>query len=117
MPVLYAFLGEVTGRVKIGKTTGSVCERLAMVQMMCADTLTVLGTASGPHSYEKMIHDVLSDYRSHGEWFGPEAVELIRAYGFPSFVNECVRVWNETHPWVVRALRRRSSRTARYVPA
>lgn len=59
--------------LKIGYTanTDSLAQRVRSLQTGCAYPLRVLATAQGSMRDEKAIHDLLLDWRMHGEWFKP----------------------------------------------
>lgn len=69
--VTYFIQGEITQRIKIGKTETAVNERLRILQTGSPDKLKFLGVCFGPKRTESYLHNLFSDYRLHGEWFSP----------------------------------------------
>lgn len=58
--------------IKIGFTKGDVWERIAQLQTGCPQELRLLGTGPGGRYMEKSLHNILKDFRVHGEWFRDE---------------------------------------------
>lgn len=85
MVTLYAVQGEITRRVKIGRTT-DMLDRMRALQACSPDVLHVIGTDTRGMS-EGAIHAALSDHRLHGEWFAPIVGEMITLEGFSPLVD------------------------------
>lgn len=77
--VTYFIQGEHTQRIKIGKTTTAVSERIRLLQTGSPDKLKLLGICFGAGWCELTLHRKFSQYRLHGEWFSaePEILEFI----------------------------------------
>jgi hypothetical protein len=56
------------GLVKIGYAN-NIERRMLGFQTASAVPLKLLGVAPGGHERERELHELLSDYRHHGEWF------------------------------------------------
>jgi len=69
--ITYFIQGESTQRIKIGKTSTAVNERIRLLQTGSPDILIFLGVCFGPKRYESFLHRKFSEYRLHGEWFYP----------------------------------------------
>lgn len=65
---VYFLEAEGTDLVKIGYATNAA-RRLSGHAAACPVPLKVLGTTLGGRSKEAEFHELLSDYRHHGEWF------------------------------------------------
>lgn len=74
---IYFIRGEITRRIKIGYTTGSVYRRLLDLQVGSPDKLELLGVVNAPIWLEKEFHELLKSDRSHNEWF-EESAQLLR---------------------------------------
>lgn len=70
--VTYFIQGEITQRIKIGKTSTAVRERIRLLQTGSPDILKFLGVCIGIKRSESVLHREFSQYRLHGEWFSPE---------------------------------------------
>ena len=68
--VTYFIQGELTRRIKIGKTTLLPQDRLKQHQIGSPDKLILLATMDGDREAE--LHTEFSSYLVHGEWFSPE---------------------------------------------
>lgn len=68
--------------VKIGFTKGDVYERIAKLQTGCPLTLQLIATGPGGRFMERGIHQLLKNYKAHGEWFHmhPLVVESIQRF-------------------------------------
>lgn len=69
---IYFIQGETTHFIKIGKTYGSVENRIKQLQTGSPDILKVIGLTFEPESSEDSLHEKFKCYRAHGEWFYPE---------------------------------------------
>lgn len=65
---VYFIAAVGTSLVKVGHST-DVRKRLAKLSHLSPVTLVLLGTIPGGESEERRLHDLLGDYRHHGEWF------------------------------------------------
>ncbi len=82
--VTYFIQGEITQRIKIGKTTTAVSERIRNLQAGSPDKLKLLGVCFGPKRTERYLHSLFSEHRLHGEWFSPSK-------GIMEFIsNNCI---------------------------
>jgi len=65
--------------IKIGFTGIGARSRLAAIQTMSPQPVTILATVPGDMQYEKELHLKFKHLRSHGEWFRaePELLEFI----------------------------------------
>lgn len=70
--VTYFIQGEITQRIKIGKTATAVSERMRILQTGSPDKLRIIGICFGPKRFEGYLHNQFSPYRLHGEWFSPD---------------------------------------------
>lgn len=64
-----------TGRVKIGFTSKSPEERLRNLQTGSPTELKLMCFQPGTRADEQHLHEILGDFRLHGEWF--EAADLV----------------------------------------
>ncbi len=76
----YFIQGETTQRIKIGKTSTAVSERIRLLQTGSPDVLKFLGVCFGPKRSEIFLHNKFSQYRLHGEWFTsePKIIKFIK---------------------------------------
>jgi hypothetical protein len=76
---VYFCSGKTTGLIKIGWTFDPV-RRVKDIQRMSPDRLQMIGFIPGSRELEKMIHEYLSKFRVHNEWFDPQppVVSLIQ---------------------------------------
>jgi T5orf172 domain len=65
----YFIQGETTRLIKIGRTYGTVAQRLRELQANSPDVLTVLAVV--PRDLEQHCHDLFVGARRHNEWFAP----------------------------------------------
>ena len=65
----YFVQGRITGLVKIGRTYGTVQQRVKELQTASPDTLQVLKWVKG--DIEAACHFQFRQHRSHNEWFRP----------------------------------------------
>lgn len=67
------------GRIKIGFSPYPE-QRIAYIQKYNGVELTTLACIPGTAGLEKAIHNILAEYRAHGEWFEPtpEVLDLVR---------------------------------------
>ncbi len=63
------------GPIKIGRTASDPKKRLRELQTGSPEPLRIVHVFDGDH--ERELHDRLSAYRLHGEWFRPDALPLI----------------------------------------
>lgn len=77
--ITYFVQGEITKRIKIGKTTTYASERIRQLQSGSPDILIYLGSCFGCGRDEQALHEKFSEFRLHGEWFIPaeEIIEFI----------------------------------------
>lgn len=75
-PLVYFIQGELTKRIKIGKTNTAISERIRNMQTGSPDKLIFLGACFGVNFTEEKMHEVFKEYRLHGEWFEPNEVIL-----------------------------------------
>lgn len=72
---VYFIASPETGRVKIGYTSKSPDSRLRNLQTGSPTPLRLMCFQPGTKADEAHLHEVLSPYRLHGEWF--EATDLV----------------------------------------
>lgn len=80
--VVYAIGSEASSFVKVGHTGQEVKSRLAAFQAGSPIVLKVLWVQPGNSITERYLHNHLSKYRCHNEWFdfaGEDAIELIHS--------------------------------------
>jgi hypothetical protein len=70
----YIIQGEQTRLLKVGRSK-EVYQRLYDMQVGSPDKLHLLLTIAG--DFEQKIHQACDPYRSHGEWFYPQALSRI----------------------------------------
>lgn len=71
----YFLQGEATGLVKIGRTVGTIEERLKEIQPLSPDTLRVLKVVN--RNIEKECHETFKEHRMHYEWFRPAPILML----------------------------------------
>lgn len=79
--IIFAVVGELTGRVRLGGTKLPVTERCEQLQRECPDELTVLGASARHGPLERRIHAALARHRLRGDWYAREVADAIRAAG------------------------------------
>jgi hypothetical protein len=72
---VYFIASPETGRVKIGFTSKSPDQRLRSLQTGSPTELRLMCFQPGTKADEAHLHDILSPFRLHGEWF--EAGDLV----------------------------------------
>lgn len=70
---VYFIQADGNGYIKIGWTSGHPDVRLRDLIMMSPVRLVPLGVFPGPLSFEARLHARFAGFRTHGEWFRPEA--------------------------------------------
>lgn len=70
--LIYFVQGEITKKIKIGKTNYTVEERLRNLQTGSPDKLLLIGVSFEPFSSEESLHLEFNEFRLHGEWFEPD---------------------------------------------
>lgn len=76
---IYAIIGEITGRVKIGFTDGSSgTVRLHALQIGSPDRLIHIGDSPGGRRVEALIHEALNAQNVHGEWFDEDVAVAVK---------------------------------------
>lgn len=82
---LYAIQADGDGLIKIGSTI-DVRKRLKILRANSPVPLDLLGVMpdvrDGEGGLEGMVHEILRNFREHGEWFRPEepVLDLIREW-------------------------------------
>jgi len=72
---------------KVGMTTNSVHSRMLTMQSSSPALLSIAYARNGTRNAELRAHEILKEYRSHGEWFSCSE-EMCRAA-----VNQAVTEW------------------------
>lgn len=90
--ITYFIQGKITRRIKIGKTTTTVGERLRTLQTGSPDELGVIGICFGPGLTERSLHGMFSSSRLHGEWFA-ETPDLLKFIEKNSIRDELAFSW------------------------
>jgi len=87
--------------IKIGKTK-DVARRFASLSNMSPAPLRLAYTVEYDVSLESRIHDYLSDYRAHGEWFhaAPEVVDFVRGVKDKGHRWMISKVGDADHNWI-----------------
>lgn len=65
---LVVYFVGAPGRIKVG-VTADIERRLATLQAVDMEPLTLLATVDGAHALERETHRRIADYRIKGEWF------------------------------------------------
>jgi hypothetical protein len=79
---VYFFQGKGTRFYKIGFTRNSIASRFRAINTKSALPLMYVGCVRGPQSLEQKLHQQLSLFRRHGEWFElPDSV-AVRLCGY-----------------------------------
>jgi hypothetical protein len=70
---------------KVGKTSIPVAHRLKALQTGCPHRLSVYAAIASyfPERMEKIVHRMLSGYRTQGEWFAVESSVIDNVLGAP----------------------------------
>lgn len=69
------FAQQENGPIKVGWTT-NLEGRLAALRTSASCRIMLLAEIEGDKRTEYYLHNLLSDYRAHGEWFHPTATVL-----------------------------------------
>lgn len=88
--VNYIYFIKHGKKIKIGKTTNCVKERLKQIQHMSPVKLKLEYTYKADGTEEKRLHKIFSQYREHGEWFtySEEIKEYIKEHKLISQVQD-----------------------------
>ena len=73
---IYFIQADENGPIKIGTTQSNPLRRMANLQTGCPSVVRLLGAIEGTPAQERQIHAVLSQFRTHGEWFIPHPIVL-----------------------------------------
>lgn len=89
---IYVLLGEMTHRIKIGRTT-RMKARIKAIQSSSPDKLKLLIAFEGFEEEEEILHEMIKDRRIHGEWFDPDSefinfLSSIELIGFKAALKE-----------------------------
>ena len=68
---IYFIQAKGNGPIKIGFTADDPRKRMVKIQSDCPWPVDLIGAIEGTLSQEKQIHDLLSYFRTQGEWFAP----------------------------------------------
>jgi T5orf172 domain len=66
--VIYFIRRPSSGLIKIGVSSDPM-SRIAALQTAADEPLELLGLCQGGRIFESVIHRLLADHHSHGEWF------------------------------------------------
>ena len=113
---IYFIRALVSGRTKIGFTTGDPYARLAALQTGNHEELKLFATLIGTERLERRLHDRFAALRENGEWFapGPELTGFI--WGIRAADPNCTqrrRIARQLVDWAHEQARRTRKRVER----
>jgi len=76
IPQVYFLLAEGINEFKIG-TSVDVGRRFEQIQAEVEEKLVLISMVAGSYELEAKLHNILCEYRTHGEWFRCDGIAKV----------------------------------------